>query len=78
MDDILIENLNFVNSPYWTVHLENINSLIVRYVKVINTITKDFKHSYRDLTAFNTDGIDVTGNDVNIFLIFIFGHKMIV
>ena len=62
--DILIENLNFVNSPYWTVHLENINSLIVRYVKVINTITKDFKHSYRDLTAFNTDGIDVTGNDV--------------
>lgn len=69
--NIIIENLHFTNSPYWTVHLEDIYNLVVRYVKITNYIKSNVKHNLQDLTAFNTDGIDVTGDKVHMHDLYI-------
>lgn len=63
---ILIHNMTFQNSPYWTVHIENIDGLVIRYSTIVNRITKKDEHTWKDLTAFNTDGIDVTGKNVHV------------
>ena len=58
---IIVENLLFKDSPYWTFYAEKSDGLIVRYSEVdVRWDNKDF-HSLIDLQAFNTDGFDVTG-----------------
>lgn len=64
--NILIENLDFINSPYWTVHIEDVKRLIIRYTSIINKRTNSDKHTLIDISAFNTDGFDVQGENVHI------------
>jgi len=61
---LLVEHLFFKNSPYWTFWAKDIDGLEVRYSSIDARITKEDKHTIRDLTAFNTDGFDVTGKNV--------------
>eukprot|EP01035_Chromulina_nebulosa_P018039 gene18039-23681_t len=62
--DIIVEKLLFKNSPYWSFYSENSDGLIVRYSTVdVRRDNKDV-HDIYDLTAFNTDGFDVTGKNV--------------
>ena len=69
--DILVENITFRNSPYWTFWAQNNRGLLVRYSSIEARrsdahSTAARTHSFYDLTAFNTDGFDVTGRNVHI------------
>merc|ERR1711934_660023 len=61
--DVVIEKLFLKNSPYWTFLGEGIKNLVVRYSRVDARRDKDDGHSVIDLTAFNTDGFDMSGCD---------------
>jgi len=62
--NILVENLLFKNSPYWTFWVHNVSHLEVRFTDIDNRRTNADKHDIIDMTAFNTDGFDVTGEYV--------------
>lgn len=62
--DILYENVFFKNSPYWTFTMDSIDGLEVRYCTIDARRTDNDRHGIIDLTAFNTDGFDVTGRNV--------------
>lgn len=64
--DILVENLLFKNSPYWTFYAEDSDGLLIRYCDVDARWTNLDKHTLLDLQAFNTDGFDLTGKNVYI------------
>lgn len=66
VSNISIENLNFINSPYWTVHIENVNQLIIKHSSIINKRTNMSRHTLIDKSAFNTDGFDIQGENVHI------------
>lgn len=61
---ILVENLLFLNSPYWTFWVHGVDGLEVRYSDVDARRDNSEEHTLLDLTAFNTDGFDVTGKNV--------------
>lgn len=63
---ILIENLIFQDSPYHTIHLTNVDTVTIRHVSVVARRTHADGHSLLDLSAFNTDGIDVSGVNVHV------------
>jgi len=62
--NILFENINFKNSPYWTFWAPHVDGLEVRNSDIDVRRTKKDGHGTIDLTAFNTDGFDVTGRNV--------------
>ena len=84
--DILVENWFFLNSPYWTFWVHDVDGLEVRFCDIrcnvlvnmkyletrasdVNCIpsarrTEQDHHNIIDLTAFNTDGFDVSGRNV--------------
>ena len=63
--DVLVENLRFVNSPYWTFFFDGVENLEVRNCHVdARRRASATTHDLYELTAFNTDGYDVTGRNV--------------
>ena len=62
--DILVENILFLNSPYWTFWVHGVDGLEVRFCEISARRTNDDHHGIIDITAFNTDGFDVTGRNV--------------
>jgi polygalacturonase len=64
--NILVENLLFKDSPYWTFYAEDSDGLVIRYSDVDARWTDKDEHTALDLQAFNTDGFDVTGKNVHI------------
>lgn len=62
--NLLIENIILLNSPYWTFWVYSVDGLEVRNVDISARRTKEDSHSLLDISAFNTDGFDVTGNNV--------------
>jgi len=60
---ILIENILFKNSPYWTFSAD-VDGLEIRHSSVDARRTDSDSHSVIDMTAFNTDGFDITGKNV--------------
>lgn len=64
--DLLIENLILQDSPYHTLYLEAVNRVEIRNISIVARRTEREGHSWIDLTAFNTDGIDVSGHNVHI------------
>ena len=61
---ILVERLRFINSPYWTFWVHGVDGLEVRWCEVSARRTQIDGHDPVDLTAFNTDGFDVSGRNV--------------
>jgi len=61
---LLVENLIFKNSPYWTFWVYDVDGLEVRFTDIDARRTSYDGHDLIDLTAFNTDGFDVTGKNV--------------
>uniref|UniRef100_A0A914Z5W6 Glycoside hydrolase family 28 protein n=1 Tax=Panagrolaimus superbus TaxID=310955 RepID=A0A914Z5W6_9BILA len=62
--NLLLENLYFKNSPYWTVWIHEVDGLEIRHCN-ISARRNDFDgHDDFNLVAFNTDGFDVTGKNV--------------
>jgi len=62
--DLVIEHLFFKDSPYWNVYLDDVRNVEVHHTKISAKRDDRDYHDLFDLTAFNTDGIDVSGEDV--------------
>lgn len=62
--DVLVENVFFKNSPYWTVWIHSVDGLEIRNSHIDARRTDADDHGIIDITAFNTDGFDVTGKNV--------------
>lgn len=63
-EDLLIENIILQDSPYHTLYLDAVNNVEIRNISIIARRTHHDGHGWVDLTAFNTDGIDVSGHNV--------------
>ncbi len=64
--DTLVENIILKNSAYWTFEAKNVTGFEARWVDIDARRTTEEKHTTDDLTAFNTDGFDVSGSNVYI------------
>lgn len=64
--DIVIENLIFRDSPKYTMLHDDVNGLVIRHTSIVSRRTQKYEHSLIDLTAFNTDGIDIAGHNVHV------------
>lgn len=64
--NVLIEYLIFRDAPLYTLHLVDMNVLTIRYISIVARRSDMDGHGLLDLTAFNTDGIDVSGHNVYI------------
>lgn len=64
--NVIVENMLFLNSPYWTFYAEHCDGMLIRYSDVSARWTNASEHTLLDLQAFNTDGFDVTGQNVHI------------
>lgn len=62
--NIKVENLLLKDSPYWTFLASGVAGLEVSHTKIHAARTQLDRHDVVDMTAFNTDGFDVTGRDV--------------
>jgi len=61
---ILVENLFFRNSPYWTFLADQVQGLEIRHCDIDVRRDNVDGHTLFDMTAFNTDGFDVQGKDI--------------
>ena len=64
--NLLIEKIVLKDSPYHTLYLDSVHEVEVRNISIVARRTDQDGHSWVDLTAFNTDGIDVSGTNVHI------------
>jgi len=62
--DILMENFFFLNSPYKTCGVYEVDGMEIRNCEISVRRTDQDHHGIIDLTAFNTDGFDVDGRNV--------------
>jgi len=63
--NILIENILLKNSPKWTFYGKDIANLEIRYTDVDARRHANVQwHDLNELTAFNTDGFDISGTNV--------------
>jgi len=62
--NILVENLFFLDSPYWTFWVHDVDGLEVRNCEISARRSEQDNHNIIDMTAFNTDGFDVSGKNV--------------
>lgn len=63
-EDLLIEKIILQDSPYHTLYLDAVNRVEVRDMSIVARRTEEDGHTWVDLTAFNTDGIDISGTNV--------------
>ena len=63
---MLIENLQFINSPYWTTLFEDVEDLEIRYSAIDVRRNPVDWHDLYNIADFNTDGFDVSGRNVHI------------
>ena len=59
--EVLVERLSLVNAPYWTFWAHGVDGLEVRHTQIDARRTEAERHDLLDMTAFNTDGFDVSG-----------------
>jgi len=62
--NMLVENLLFKDSPCWTFWVSRVDGLEVRNCEISARRTDQDNHNIIDMTAFNTDGFDVSGRNV--------------
>jgi polygalacturonase len=61
--NVTIERIFFKNPPYWTTSMR-VNGLEITDCKIEAWRISHDSHTIIDLSAFNTDGFDVTGNNI--------------
>ena len=64
--NVLIEYIVFRDAPLYTMNLVDMNELTIRYISIVARRSQYYGHGLIDLTAFNTDGIDVSGHNVHV------------
>lgn len=58
---IQVSGISLVNSPYWTLDIHRCDYVEVSQLSVVNVRSSSAIPTLWDMTAFNTDGIDVSG-----------------
>lgn len=64
--DILIKDILFLDSPYWTTKFYRVDGMEISGCGISARRTRMEGHSILDLSAFNTDGFDVSGHNIHI------------
>ena len=64
--NINVKNILFKDSPYWTFYADDVINMEVSETDIDARVTENNYHSLKDLTAFNTDGFDVSGKNIYI------------
>ena len=64
--NLVVEKLLLKDSPRFTFYAKDVSDLVVRYTDISARRTNTSYHDLFDLTAFNTDGFDVSGRNVHI------------
>jgi len=64
--ELLFQYLLFKDSPRWTVDLSDVARVEIHHCDVDARRDNRPYHDLFDLTAFNTDGFDVSGRDIHI------------
>jgi polygalacturonase len=62
----VVEHILLKNSPYWTLSTQKSDHVTIRYTNVDVRRTRYDGHDRIDMSAFNTDGFDVSGEYVHI------------
>lgn len=62
--NLLIENIFFNEAPRFNVYAEKLDGCEIRWCDVLARLDDKSPHSLKDLPAFNTDGFDVSGQNV--------------
>ena len=62
--DLLIEYVSFQDAPCYNIFLSGVDRVEIHHVSIVARRTRMLGHSAVDLSAFNTDGIDVSGHNV--------------
>ena len=65
-NDTVVENLRFLDSPYWTTLFSRVDGLVIRNAHISARRTSRDGHGLIDVTAFNTDGFDFTGRNIHV------------
>lgn len=64
---LIVEHILLKNSAYWSFFAKDAHNLVIRYTDVDARWSEDrTTHDMHDLTAYNTDGLDVTGRNIHI------------
>jgi hypothetical protein len=63
---LVIENLIFQDAPFHSINLSSVNQVTIRRVSIVSRRTTEVGHNLVDLSAFNTDGIDISGHNVHV------------
>jgi len=63
-NDTLVENFYFHDSPYWTFEAYQVDGMEIRFSSINNRRDEKDDHNLIELSAFNTDGFDIYGNNV--------------
>lgn len=61
---IRLQGLTLINSPYWTLDIKHCDMVEVDHVTISNVRSMSKTPTLWDMTAFNTDGIDVAGSNI--------------
>merc|ERR1712100_723224 len=64
--NFLLENIDFVQAPRFNFQSTALRNATIRNCHVDSRRTSADSHGIVDLTAFNTDGFDVSGTDIHI------------
>ncbi len=62
--NLLVDNLYFKDSPYWNFDASDVRNLEIRFTNVSARRTNIDYHDMFDMTAYNTDGFDVSGSNI--------------
>ena len=64
--DFVLENINFVQSPRFNFQSTGLRNATIRNCHIDARRTSSDSHGAIDMTAFNTDGFDVSGDGIHI------------
>lgn len=64
--DFVLEHILISQAPRFNFISQALNNATIRYCQVSSRRTSEDSHSDVDLTAFNTDGFDVSGTNIHI------------
>ena len=64
---LVVENLHFLDSPYWTTEFQDVDTVTIRYCDIAVRVKPGATtHDQTELGAFNTDGFDLSGSNIHI------------
>mmetsp|Transcript_352 Transcript_352/g.945 ORF Transcript_352/g.945 Transcript_352/m.945 type:complete len:446 (-) Transcript_352:214-1551(-) len=62
--NVLVERFFLTDAPYWTSWFSQVDGLEIRYSDILNKRSNYEGHDLYNIGAFNTDGWDVSGNNI--------------